>query len=142
MKKMIFVAVLAVSTTAFAAENAKNIVNIDRTGFGSGTPALSFGNTGVENAPQVNHDPTVFHAPQYMPFYPTAAVIWPRVVEVNCKREADTSLTCENYRWAPAMGRAEYLFITPKVAEAPKAVAPVVVVKEVIREVPRKKISE
>ena len=145
MKKIILVAVLAVSSTAFAAENAREIVNIDRTGFGSGMPALSFGNAGVENAPQVNHDTTIFHAPQYMPFYPTAAVIWPRVLEVNCKREADTSLTCEDYRWAPSMGRAEYLFITPKVAEAPKAVAPVapvVVVKEVIREVPRKKISE
>lgn len=123
MKKLFIMAALAVSTTAFAAE-----VNINRTGFGTGTPAFSFGNSGLENAKVVNHDVSVLHAPQYMPYYPTAAVIWPRVVEVPCTKAADGKLTCDKYEWTPAMGRAEYLFITPVVKVEPKPV----IVKELV----------
>ena len=83
----------------------------------------------------------VYHAPQYLPGSPTAATIYPRVVEVNCTKNADGSLNCEGYHWLPEMGRAEYLLVKPRVVEAPK---PVIVEKvvTVIKEVPAKKIRE
>lgn len=125
MKGIFFVAAL---TAAFAVSAAE--INIGRTGMGSGTPGQTFGNAGVENARPVNHAPSVLHAPQYMPFYPTAAVIWPRVIEVPCTKEPSGNLLCEEYHWSPSMGRAEYLFIAPVVKEP---VAPTVV-REVVKE--------
>lgn len=50
----------------------------------------------------------VYHAPQYMPGFPTAATIWPRVVEVKCQNDL-----CEGYENTPALGRGEYLFFKP-----------------------------
>lgn len=140
MKQLVLMAALAVSSTAFAADTV-----INRTGFGSGTPANSFGNVGVENAKIVNHDAGVLHAPQYMPFYPTAGTIWPRVVEVPCKEAIDGSLTCEKYEWSPSMGRAEYLFITPVVKSDAPNIVPVLVPgpeRVIIKEVPAKKPRE
>ena len=84
----------------------------------------------------------VLHVPQYLPGFPTAATIWPRIVEVNCESNKG-QLQCEGFHWTPDMGRAEYLFITPKVVEKP---APVIVEKivekKVLVEVPVKKKPE
>lgn len=125
MKKSILMAVLvAASVASFAAE-----VSVGRVANGSGTP----GNVGVENAKEVYND--ILHAPQYMAGYPTAATIWPRVIDVPCTKEANGNLKCDGYKWTPNLGRGEYLFVSPKVVEAP---APVVITKEV--EVPGKTI--
>lgn len=76
----------------------------------------------------------VYHVPQYMPMYPTAASIWPRVVEVECDKTGTSTLSCDGYHWIPKYGRGEYLFIVPKtrvVAETVIREVPVVVLKEV-----------
>lgn len=75
-------------------------VKIERMLFGSGSQEGS----GTEKAEAVA-DFGVWHAPQYMPGFPTAATIWPRVVDVRC---ADN--TCAGYLITPEMGRGEYLF--------------------------------
>lgn len=69
----------------------------------------------------------VLHIPQYMPYYPTAATIWPRTIDVKCK-DYDGNLDCEGYNWSPSMGRTEYLFINPvvenqKIEEPPEITA-------------------
>jgi hypothetical protein len=139
MRNIIIMAALAVSVTAFAAE-----VNVGKSVLGSGTPMLNA--SGVENAKVVNNakvENNVLHAPQYLPYMPTAATIWPRIVEVPCTKVANGDLNCAGYNWSPEMGRGEYLFVTPKVIESVK---PVVVVKEVpvtiLKEVPAKKKKE
>jgi hypothetical protein len=139
MRNIIIMAALAVSVTAFAAE-----VNVGKTVLGSGTPVSNA--KGTENAKIVDNskvENNVLHAPQYMPYMPTAATIWPRVIEVPCTKAVNGDLNCASYNWSPEMGRAEYLFVTPKVIEPVK---PVVVVKEVpviiLKEVPAKKKGE
>ena len=82
-----------------------------------------------------------YSVPQYLPYYPTAAVIWPRVVEVPCEQGADGKMICEGYNWTPAMGRAEYLFIMPKLKKAP-TVTNTIINNTVIKEVPVKKGNE
>ncbi|MDB5947274.1 MAG: hypothetical protein JWQ33_2300, partial [Ramlibacter sp.] len=81
-------------------------VEIGRSLLGSGEP----GQTGFENATEVYNN--IYHVPQYLPGFPTAAVLWPRVVEVPCRR-VGAGLQCEGYHWTPRMGRAEYLFFVP-----------------------------
>lgn len=82
-----------------AAENLK----IERVPFGSGVQNAQ----GTENASPVG-DLQVWHVPQYMPGFPTAATIWPRVVEVRCVDDL-----CEGYAITPQMGSGEYLFFRP-----------------------------
>lgn len=143
MKTMFIMAALAASMAATAAP-----VSIERTGLGSGTPSTTLANTGVENVVPVNHAPEVFHTPQYLPYYPTAAVIWPRIIEVPCTKSASGALVCEEYQWAPSMGRGEYLFFTPvvKQASAPVVVKETVVVpgpeRIILKEVPVKPKKE
>ena len=76
----------------------------------------------------------VYHAPQYMPGYPTAATIWPRVVEVKCQNDV-----CEGYQNTPALGRGEYLFFKPvntvAVASIPVVVPVVVPPREVEKKI-------
>lgn len=81
-------------------------VTIQRHEYGSGTP----GTTGVENAVPVGNN--LYFAPQYMPGFPTAAQIYPRVIDVPCTMANDV-LNCDGYNWLPSMGRAEYLLIKP-----------------------------
>ena len=76
---------------------------IARIPFGSGLQNSG----GAENAKPVA-DFGVWHAPQYMPGYPTAATIWPRVVFVHCKGGL-----CDGYPITPNMGFGEYLFFKP-----------------------------
>lgn len=92
-------------------------VQISRMPLGSGEPGLA----GFENATVVFDD--VYHAPQYLPGYPTAASIWPRVITVPCT-QVDGVLHCEGYNWAPAMGRGEYLYFMPVVAALPVPIPP------------------
>lgn len=127
---------LLLASSAFAAD-----VGIVRNELGSGTP----GTQGWERAVQVGPDSTYLHTPQYMPGFPTAATIWPRVVNVKCtsekvyprahsqSKEVRTVQKCDGYNWSPELGRGEYLFINPTVVEAPQ---PVVITNTVIKEVP------
>lgn len=95
-------------------------VKIGRVLLGSGEPGAP--PSTLENATQVYNN--LFHAPQYMPFFPTAATIWPRVIEVPC-RMAGPDLVCERYYWRPEYGRGEYLFFSPVVLSgAPAGTAP------------------
>lgn len=97
----------------------QDVVEIERLYLGSGEP----GSTGYENAMVVEND--VYHAPQYMPGLPTAAPIWPRVVEVPCTRAPTGALQCKGYEITPAYGRGEYLYFRPVVlAATPAAVLP------------------
>lgn len=100
--------------------------------YGSGTP----GSQAQENATLVDNN--VYHAPQYMPGSPTAASIWPRVVEVPCRNVGGT-LKCDGYVWQPRLGRGEYLFFKPVVMEEPKP--PVVVTPQVTREIREVEVS-
>lgn len=119
-----------------AATPAKGLV-ISKTqlGLGSPTPMLTVGN---EEAKYV--DDGYYHAPQYMPNYPTAATIWPRVVDVGCEK-GSVGIVCEGYHLRPGLGRGEYLFVHPQVKEpaTPVVAAPPVIV---YREVPVKKKME
>lgn len=92
-------------TQAFALD-----VGILRNEYGSGTPGVQ----GLENATPMGND--LYHAPQYMPSYPTAATIWPRVVDVPCVKTVK-GLQCQGYEWQPKLGRAEYLYFRPVVKE-------------------------
>jgi hypothetical protein len=85
---------------ACAAQADTAALRIERQPFGSGLQNA----TGTENADPVG-DLGVWHAPQYLPGFPTAATIWPRVVDVPCVHEV-----CAGYSITPAMGRGEYLF--------------------------------
>lgn len=90
---------------------------------GSGSP----GNLSFESMVKVDND--IFHAPQYLPGYPTAATLWPRVIDVPCV-QVDHGVTCKGYVWNPSMGRGEYLFVRPHIEVVPEPVK-----AEVIREV-------
>jgi hypothetical protein len=112
-------------------------LTVTRKSLGLGTPASMF-TLGNEQALFVDDD--YYHAPQDMPFYPTAAVIWPRVLELPCTKISG-NVVCDGYHWQPALGRAEYLFVVPRVKEVappPAPVPPVIIYKEV----PRKKKPE
>ena len=141
MKKLILAAALVALTGSAMAQE----VNVSREALGSGTP----GTSGIENA--VKWDNNIYHAPQYMPGNPTAATLYPRVVDVPCTQTA-TGLNCKGYNWLPELGRGEYLMIRPVITEAPK---PVIVEKLVpapypvpgperiiLKEVPIKKNKE
>lgn len=137
MNKLAISLVMAVlALPAFADEQTVvSNVSVVRNDLGTGVP----GQQGVENAFKMPEG--TYHVPQYLPGTPTAATIYPRVVEVNCNRTVDGSLTCNGYNWTPDMGRAEYLLIKPRVVQP---VQPVVVEKTVtvLKEVPCKKKGE
>lgn len=114
LKYMVVLAVLGTGT-AFAD------VQIQRNLLGSGIQNAAMT---ADVATQVG-DYGVYHVPQYMPGYPTAATIWPRVVEVKCQNDL-----CEGYENTPALGRGEYLFFKPVntvAAVSIPVVAPVIV---------------
>ena len=109
---------------------------------GSGTP----GNDLVDESKVVSKGPDgeIYHSPQYMSGFPTAATIWPRVVEVECMmvdakpgdKNQERVMVCDGYAWQPKFGRGEYLFFHPKLKVAPKPAeccksAPVIIYKEV-----------
>lgn len=106
MKKLI----LSLAFMVVAGSVAAQSVNVQRNDFGSGTP----GATGFESA--IKWDNDLYYAPQYLPGYPTAATIWPRAVDVECKR-VGSMLNCKGYNWTPEMGRGEYLMIRPHITK-------------------------
>lgn len=148
-KALIVSAALIASAAAFAQQVPSNTgagkelatVPVLRNQLGTGTPAPMV-TVGTENARLV--DDAYYHVPQDMPYYPTAAVIWPRVVEVQCDNVGGKVL-CDGYHWQPKYGRAEYLFIVPVARNTPQpVVVPPVVVPPVViyKEVPVKKKGE
>jgi len=78
---------------------------------------LGSGAVGFEVAQPWDAGASIYHTPQYLPGYPTAATLWPRVVDVKCKR-IEGKLQCDGYDWYPELGRGEYLFIRPHIEEA------------------------
>lgn len=134
MKHILAIMAVASTATALASPiDIRNDVQIQRNTLGSGQQGV----TGFESSTLVL-DNDIFHAPQYMPYHPTAGTIYPRVVEVPCMKTFG-GLKCEGYNWLPKMGRGEYLFFKPVIVEEPK---PVIVEKTIIKEVPVKKIRQ
>jgi hypothetical protein len=137
MKKLIAVAAIVMSFGAAA--QMPTTIQVEKRLLGSGEQNIS-----VQNAPRFENAQMVgnygvYHAPKFMPYYPTSATIWPRVVEVKCR-----GTQCEGYNWLPEMGRGEYLFIRPvQMAVAPTPV-PVVIERVIERpvKIPDKKINE
>jgi hypothetical protein len=102
-----------------------------RVPLGAGAP----GQGGFEAATYVGEG--LWHAPQYLPAFPTAAEIWPRTVTVTCEKEADRYV-CDGFNWLPGFGRAEYLFIQPVVKVKVVPPAPTLIERTIIKEVPVK----
>lgn len=141
MIKQLAIMVLAASAVIAQAQDFAPVVGIQRSTLGTGTP----GKDGYELAqPVLQND--IFHAPQYLPYYPTAAVIYPRVVDVPCTKLGNGLVTCEGYNWQPKMGRGEYLFFTPHFSEPVPPVVETILIPgprvTIIKEVPVKKKRE
>ncbi len=93
--------------TLFGTGHALAEVQIQRNILGSGIQNVSIANQSDVATPVGDYG--VYHVPQYMPGFPTAATIWPRVVEVECQNDR-----CAGYENTPALGRGEYLFFKPR----------------------------
>lgn len=133
MKKFLALAAfMLISVSAFAQHVEMvigNAVPVTREQLGTGTPA-SMVTVGTEWAKIV--DDGYYHTPQQMAGFPTAATIWPRVVEVQCAL-GEHGVVCDGYNWTPKLGRGEYLFIKPVYKEAP---VPQIIIKETVVKVP------
>ena len=147
MKKTFLLMAVALSATAIAQE-LPQLDNMKPSNASiAGNPDLPKNNLGsgnVTNLGQPVIGKNIFQVPQYLPYYPTAAVIYPRVVNVTCVEGQECG-----YNWSPELGRAEYLYIQKTVVAAPKAPEPVIVEKIVpgperiiLKEVPPKKKRE
>ena len=105
-KTLALLAIALCCASSLAAPDSRAInepLSIQRQIFGSGEQ----GATGMQQAEPVG-DYGVWHVPQYLPGYPTAATIWPRAIPVKCKDRQ-----CEGYAITPQMGPGEYLFFVP-----------------------------
>lgn len=89
----------------------------------------------------------IYHTTQYMPGFPTAATIWPRVIEIDCN-QFKNYMGCKSYFYSQSFGRAEYLFFSPKEKPVEKptqvieriieTVKPIIVYKEVpVKRIPQ-----
>lgn len=143
MKKLIALMAVALAASAQAISVNDAPLNVERHLLGSGSPSEN-GNGAEVAVPVLSND--IYHAPQYLPYFPTAATIWPRVVEVECQHSVVGKI-CEGYDWAPSMGRAEYLFVRP-VMKAPPPPPQIIEVpgpereRIILKEVPVKKKRE
>lgn len=124
MKKIL--SILTLMALAGAASAAD--LSIDRREGGFGTPGLD----GQEKAQQWDGSLAIYHALTYLPGSPTAATIYPRVVDVECSKNAQGNFSCGGFNWRQELGRAEYLFVRPVLAKE-QPVKEVVVVKEVVK---------
>lgn len=135
MKKLILAAVMVALTGSVLAQQ----VNVGRSELGS-----AMNSNGSLTADVWDAKEGIFHAPQYMPGYPTAATLWPRVVDVQCKK-VGAVLNCDGYNWMPEYGRGEYLMIHPVIVNDPKPITNTII-KEIpviiLKEVPVKKKKE
>ncbi len=135
MKKLILAAVMAALTGSVLAQQ----VNVGRGELGS-----AFNSNGSLATDVWDAKDGIYHAPQYMPGYPTAATLWPRVIDVQCK-QVGAVLNCNGYNWLPEYGRGEYLMIHPVVINDTKPITNTII-KEVpitiLKEVPVKKKKE
>jgi hypothetical protein len=98
---------------------ANDSIDIERVPFGSGTPAVGM-TAGTAEALHVADGQ--YHAPNYLPGFPTAATIWPREVSVECTSDTVGKLTCGGYGLHPGMGRGEYIFVRPTIRAVPPPV--------------------
>ena len=108
-----------------ASVHAEANVFVERQALGSGN--LSNGYEQAHNMPD-----NLVHVPNYLPGFPTAATIWPRVVTVTCSDDGSVVL-CNGYNVNQySIGRGEYLFAKPvMVATVTAAVVAPVIVKPV-----------
>lgn len=123
MKSIMTSVMLGVAWNICAAADAGylstlNGFEVERMPFGSGTPAVHM-TSGTETADAVVDG--LYHVPNYLPGFPTAATIWPREIPLDCAPDPVTGKpSCSGYQVIPAVGRGEYLFVRPMV----KVVAP------------------
>ncbi|GAA4016539.1 hypothetical protein [Actimicrobium antarcticum] len=91
---------------------------VKRMPLGSGTPAIS--TTGTEFAGPVGDG--LYHVPNYLPGFPTAATIWPRALPLECENDpSGGELVCSGFEVIPAIGRGEYIFVRPVAKFIPPA---------------------
>lgn len=142
MKKLLSIVVLCTTGAVSAAPtnvspvnaSVQDVDNISQTkiknwgGQGSGLPSTPRSPT---NAMLLDAYSNSFHAPGYMPGYPTAATIWARTVEVPCVAGKDGSVLCEPFGWQPGMGRGEYLNFRPVITSPEPRVVERVIIQEV-----------
>jgi hypothetical protein len=136
--------ILATIVAGLCSVSSAQSINITREEFGSGQPYAN----GTENA--VKWDNNIFHAPQYMPGYPTAATLYPRVLNIPCTIVSNDALSCKGYNWVPQYGRAEYLMVQPivKIDQKPQVITNTIIkevpgpIRQVFVEVPVKKKAE
>jgi hypothetical protein len=91
------------AATSAAPAAVQSTLRVERMNMGSGLQNAR----GTENALPVGAL-GVWHVPQYLPGYPTAATIWPRVIVIQCTEDL-----CAGYTITPELGRGEYLFFVP-----------------------------
>jgi len=105
MTRTVFLLGLAAccAATTAAAAAVQQPLRVERMNMGSGLQNAR----GTENALPVGAL-GVWHVPQYLPGYPTAATIWPRVIVIQCTEDL-----CAGYTITPELGRGEYLFFVP-----------------------------
>lgn len=116
----IFIPFVLLAATCSIAAAAGGNFQIERMATGSGTPAVGETN-GTETAEHVADG--AYHAPNFLPGFPTAATIWPREVPITCELDRATQRkTCSGYRVIPAIGRGEYIFVRPTEVSAPPPV--------------------
>ena len=97
-------------------------IMVQRIQIGSGTPTNNV-TPGSERAIPIAND--LYNVPNYLPGYPTAASIWPRVISVNCDRQLNGSVVCGGYDVNQSMiGRGEYIYIKPIIHELPSVSIP------------------
>lgn len=68
----------------------------------------------------------LYYVPGYYPGYPTAGVMWPRMVEVPCTKNQDGSLSCHGYSILAqqAGNRGEFILFKPVIQQPVVAAAP------------------
>lgn len=116
----------AYAQSAPEAVNNQPAVFIKNEQMGSGAPAVQV--TMGSSIAQYWGDGLYF-IPGYYPGYPTAAVMWPRVIEVPCVKNDDGSLSCQGYEIysQQAGNRGEFILFKPVIQAPAKPVAPTIV---------------
>lgn len=140
-KKLVFGLLAAMTMSGVYAHNAtiqhKPVVYVKDEAYGTGAP----GTHGYTKA--VPLPGGMYFVPQYMPGEPSAETLYPRVVNIPCKKATNGDLYCGGFHWLPSMGPTQFLFVEPVIVHAKKPT--VVVVKQtrtILKEVPIKKIHE